>query len=882
MVLLLRENVLSAKQRLAAGHDELRQRHRLGCAGLELCAEITALRDAVLIDLAEAAVRELQTGVGELAKSQIALVAHGGYGRGALAPYSDVDVMILHRSGAAAAAAPLAERLLRDVFDAGLVLGHSVRTPGQACRLAASDPQICTSLMESRLLAGDGDLFGPFAGRFRSQVRRRFRPLGSAIDRARREERARYGETVFLLEPNVKRSRGGLRDLQLVRWIGLARYGTADFARLQALGALTEEDHEVLARAQEFLLWLRNEMHFHAGQAADVLDRAEQVRIAGVLGYQRAGGLLPVEQFMRDYFRHTGGVSHVATRFVAAARSRDRLTRLGTSLFGHRIEGGLRIGPAGILATRRGLRGFRGDLAGIVRLAELANLYDVPIAPSTWEAVRREAARLGDELSPEARRRFLALLAHPARLGPLLADLHDAAILERFIPEFAHARGLLQFNQYHKYTVDEHCIRSVEAATEFQADEGPPGRVYRSISQKHLLHLALLLHDLGKGQLEDHREVGLEIAGRTAERLGLGPRDAETLKFLVHKHMVMNHAAFRRDTADQQTVVRFAVRVGSPELLKMLYVLTAADLSAVGPGVWDGWKSQIVTDLYHRTMQHLSDDSPATTLDRQIESRREAVRTWLGRQRDDAWFAAQLDALPPGYLSITPAQQAAADLRLLRSLEPGGASAAARYLPETQTVEFTVGTSEEVVPGIFHRLTGALTSLGLEIRSAQINTLADGLVLDRFWVCDPDFAGPPPAERLGHVNAALVQSLLAPKTSPPTFRRLWQVGGAAPATARLQTRILWDNTNTDRYTVLDIFTHDRSGLLYAISRTLFEMGLSVWRAKIGTYLDQVVDVFYVTDQQRRKVADEARLEQIRQRLLEVIDRPSEAGQSADQ
>ena len=463
-------------------------------------------------------------------------------------------------------------------------------------------------------------------------------------------------------------------------------------------------------------------------------------------------------------------------------------------------------------------------------------------------------------------------MSHPARLGPLLRDLHDAGLLERFIPEFGHARGLLQFNQYHKYTVDEHCLRAVEFATGLWADSGPLGRVYRPLMQKYLLHLALLIHDLGKGRLEDHREVGLQIAVDVGHRLGLPAHEIEVLKFLVHKHMLMNHLAFRRDTADEHLAVQFAVQVGSPEMLQMLYVLTAADLGAVGPDVWDGWKTEVMTDLYHRTMQHLAGDSPETTIDNLAEQRRKAICQWLGSRTDQAWFSQRLATLPTAYLIATSPQQTAADLCQLHDLDSAGVSVVAQYLPEMATVQFTVATSEQITPGIFHKLTGALSSQGLQIRSAQIHTLPDGLVLDRFWVHDPDYAGEPPPQRLEEVKQSLMQSLLSPSGVPPSFRRTWRIGGERflPVSG-VPTRVNIDNSTSQQFTIIDIFTHDRTGLLYAITRTLFQLGLSVGRAKIGTFLDQVVDVFYVTDPQNRKIRDEERLEDIRCRLLEVVE-----------
>jgi [protein-PII] uridylyltransferase len=858
---------------LTEGHDCFFQRHQAGESGVELCAAMTGLRDEIMSDLADVALIDVGETDPKGLWNHTALVAHGGYGRRDVAPYSDVDLMILHSPSVGDRVAVLAERLLRDVFDIGLILGHSVRTPDQACRLAWSEPAICTSLIESRLIRGSQAVFDQFVRSFRRQVRIRSNWLMGGILDERSKERSRYGETVFLLEPNIKRSPGGLRDLQLIRWIGFVRYGTQHFSELHALGKMDDEDLCSLQRANEFLLRLRNELHFHARQAADVLDRAEQLRITELQGYPPVGGLLPVEQFMRDYFRHTSAVSSIARRFLAKAQSRDRLNRWSTALFGHRVEAGIRVGPAGMTATQHGLHLLQGDLTAIIRLVDLANLYDKPIAASTWEAIRHEARRLPKVApSPEACRHFLSLLGHPARLGDILRALHETGILEHFIPEFAHARGLLQFNQYHKYTVDEHCIRAVEFATELQADAGPLGRVYRSLAQKRLLHLTLLIHDLGKGHLEDHREVGVKIAAGAAQRLGLPQHEADALRFLVHKHMLMNHLAFRRDTADEQLAVQFAVQVGSPEMLQMLYILTAADLGAVGPDVWDGWKMEVVTDLYHRTMQQVAGDSPETTIAEMAQQRRDAVRALLESEADDAWFGDRIASLPEAYLTATAPQQIADDLRQLRALTAKDASAVAQYLPETATVQLTVATSEEVAPGIFHKLTGEVSSLGLQIRAAQIHTLPDGLVIDRFWVHDPDFAGEPPPERLDEVRQSLVQSLLNPSGKPPSFRHTWRIGGDRPLPVPgVPTRVNIDNSTSQQFTIIDIFTHDRTGLLYAIARTLFELGLSVGRAKIGTFLDQVVDVFYVTDPQCRKISDESQIVEIRRRLLESAE-----------
>ena len=332
--------------------------------------------------------------------------------------------------------------------------------------------------------------------------------------------------------------------------------------------------------------------------------------------------------------------------------------------------------------------------------------------------------------------------------------------------------------------------------------------------------------------------------------------------------------AFRRDIEDDELIVRFAVDVGSPEVLDMLFVLTAADFAAVGPGVWDNWKSQVLTDLYRRTMQHLGGDAPAADSAERLEHRRSAIRACLAGGDNEKWYARQIDALPQAYAFSMSAEQIAAELGELYSLGPTEALARARYLPKTGALEFVVGTHDDVTPGVFHRLTGALASCGLEILSAEINTLADGLVLDRFYVNDPDYADEPTSQRIAEVERALVESLATPHDTTPTFRKVW--GSAASrdraVLTQLPTRVKIDNSTSDRYTIIDVFAHDRSGLLFTIARAIFEMDLSVSVAKIGTYLDQVVDVFYVTDAAGKKIDNERFLQRISARLLEAIDR----------
>lgn len=862
-----RDSLLAAKRRLIEGREKLRAQHDRGSLGVQLCARQADLLDTVLLDLFEAALRDLNI---ESLRDTIALVPHGGYGRRDVAPFSDLDLMVLDAGKGRSQVAELVTRLMQDLYDVGLYPGNSVRTPSEAVGLARDDASIYTSLIESRFLAGSQKLFEKFRGQFVRMTERRYRALYDAVVEARRKERVQYGETVYLLRPNIKRSHGTLREIQLLRWIGFARFGAADPDRLQLMGALSKEDRRILQNAREFLLRTRNEMHFHAGKSEDVLDRDEQVRMAGVFGYRGRDGILPVEAFMQDYFLHTSRVRHLVSRFVNSVKPANAIVQALGPVFSHQVEGDFRVGPNQISATRQGLVKLTSSLSEVLRLADLANLYDTRIDHATWEAVCRAAPSYDSEISDDVAARFLSILSQPARLGEVLRRLHELGVLEKIIPSFKHARGLLQFNEYHQFTVDEHCFRAVEAAADLAAEHGPLGDVYRVLKQKRTLHLALLIHDLGKGYAEDHSDVGLRLAADVAERLRLPASESDQLKFLVHKHLVMSHLAFRRDTSDEQLIIRFAVEVGSPEVLKMLYVMTCADLAAVGPGVLNSWKIELLSDLYRRTLRHLTAETPVD-ISRWLGEARQQVWMHFDERERDPWCEAHVEVLPASYLQSHAPQETAAMLRRLRQLEAGAADAWGCYLPESRTVEFTVIVDHGHGRGVFAKLTGALSSQGLEILSADINSLAGEAILDRFLVHDPDYDGTPPQERMEHVCRALIESI--DREAAPRFRKLWGSGRnhAAGTLSPLSTRVYTDNGTSQQYTIIDVFTFDRVALLYTIAKTLVEMRLSVYVAKIGTYLDQVVDVFYVTDENGKKIEDESRLESIRQGLIAAID-----------
>src|SRR5262245_17981584 len=413
---------MAARETLIAGREKLRRQHDSGSPGVQVCAHLTDLLEAIVLGLFQTALDDLDEPTRKRLATSTALLAHSGFGRREMAPYSDIDLMLLHPFVSEQTIVPLTRRFTQHLYDLALDVGFSARTPAQACELAFADATVLTSLTECRLIGGDATLYEQFDGRFRRMARRRRRRLLAATEAARSDERAKYGETVFLLEPNIKRSRGGLRDLQFIRWIGFIRYGENDFDGLRRAGWLTADDQRTLRKARNYLLWLRNDLHFATGKASDLLDRTEQLRLAEARNYAPLEGLLPVEQFMREYFQHTTAVGEIASNFAAGARPWSMWSWLAEPLFSYEFGHDFRIGPTAISVTREGLAKIGGDLAEVLRLLDVANYANKRIDHRTWQTIRAAMKERGPAdpdapLAPEVCQRFLSLLSQPPRLA---------------------------------------------------------------------------------------------------------------------------------------------------------------------------------------------------------------------------------------------------------------------------------------------------------------------------------------------------------------------------------------------------------------------------------------------------------------------------------
>jgi [protein-PII] uridylyltransferase len=852
-----------------------------GATGIQVAAAISEATEEFVKRVFQETVDRLPDDRRTFVAKNVAVIAVGGTGRGELCPYSDVDLLFLVRPVAMQVAGDCVSQAVRDYWDAGLRLGHAVRDVADTLNLARQEIDVATALVEARLLWGDRGLFDQLLTEFKRKIiRSRVAAFIDDCVAAREKERTEFGSAVKQLEPDVKRSPGGLRDLHLLRWVGFARFATADIESLRLKGALSRDEARILLSAYDYIKHVRVDLHFAAGRCQDVLVRDEQLRITDERHIEGTIGQRPVERFMQTYFRHSTAIAELSERFITLHRPRSLFASLFRSLTTHRSDGVYLVGNDGIDVVPRHRDEVLSGLEGILKFYRTAALYQVAPSAEFAERIREAAPKLDGDVSAEAAQLFRDILNCHGNLGLILRSMFRTGVLEIVIPPMAHVRCLLQFNQYHSYTVDEHTLRAIEAIEGFDRDPGLLGEAYRAVRKKCVLHLALLLHDLGKGYDEDHSFVGRAIANRTADRLRMRDEDRETLSFLVHRHLAMAHQAFRRDTSEYEEILDFSREVGSAERLRMLFVLTAADVMAVGPGVWTQWKSQLVFELYDRTMILLSGQDAAVDQARRLDKIRRKVMQIVSEgsppSRETA-EAAQLrnllDKLPAHYLSTTAPERIAFDLRAMLQYRPGQIQVEGYFDASTQTVEYRIITHENDVSGCFHKATGVLTAHRLEIASAQICTTPDGFVIDSFHVHDGDFAGEIPAQRIEEVASAMKDTLSGRVHVEELFHRHRRFGASRKLQplSNLPASVVIDNNSSERFTVIDVFSHDRPGLLYTLSRKIFELELSVVLAKIATHLDQVVDVFYVTERAGRKLDGPDRLKVVQSTLLTTLD-----------
>ena len=864
---------------LAGYRQALRQRLLEGASGGEVMAALTEYVDELIIGKYKSAMRQAGEQAQVAGAQYCCLVALGGYGHRELAPHSDIDIMFLYREEGGGVAQALFREVLRHLWDLGFQVGYCMRTLQDCIELAPTDLSIRTSMMSARLLAGSPYLYQEFHHRyFREVVDRGAERFIEQKVEERRREYEKFGATVYLLEPNVKRSQGGLRDFHLVRWAGMARFQTSTLQDLADRGHLSRQDLLSLTEARDFLWRVRAFLHFEAGRAQEILTFDEQVRLASLYGFQDRPHLLGVEQFMQQYYRHTMGLHETLVRFVdrcLAVSVRRRWPRLlpAAMVDGYFVVTGQHLTVPSELRAR-----VLDSPDLLLRLFEMAGSRRLKIDTGLLDEIHGHMDSMSNEAfrTPEVSRVFMKILAGPGAVAGTLEVMHRAHLLEKLIPVFARVRGLMQFNNVHKYTVDQHTLLAVAKAEALAEDPGVIGKVCQEIKRKDLLHLALLLHDMGKGQKEDHSEVGKAIAEETAARLGCDELETRTLVFLVHKHLLMSQTAFQRDPYDKKVLLPFVRAVGTPETLRKLLVVTAADIAAVGPGVLSKWKESLLIELFLRALPEVSGEQDETA----GPDRLKQLAGEVARECTDAaaggldWIESQLGQFPLRYLHGTPPKRIAVHLGAVGRLQVGEVLVEEHFSEELGICEYTVITHDNLTPGIFSKIAGVMTAQGLQILDAQIITRQDGVVVDTFQVSDPDYAGVPPVERRASIGETIVrvlkgeedvERLMSRNTRLPSGRRL--------PTTRQATEVQIDNETCDRSTIIDVFADDTQGLLYAITRSILHLDLSVHAARISLRdeLDQVADVIYVTDRHGAKIKDHARLEAIRTTIQKDID-----------
>lgn len=863
---------------------QIRERHDAAASGRDTAHALGKLIDAAILRLYEQALAALPPEQQAEIQHGLALVPIGGCGRGDPAPFSDVDLLFLYENRIGPAVIPFAKRLVRDIWDAGMSLGQSMGTVTEILTLARQDPLPATSLLEARLLVGPEKLFTRLRDRLRRLLARGFdfRLFKQAVV-AIREEQAKFGATTHLLEPDVKKSYGGLRDLHLLRWLGIALFETTSFESLEERGLLMVGESKTLSEAYDFLLRVRCDLHFHAGKANDSLSRADQLRMAKEWGYRDSPSQLAVELLMQDYFRHSKAVADAVSDFLERAAPRSRTQSLRDFIALREFRPGMRVAPGRMVlsAARRAEVTSNPEMAlETLRLAAEGNarldrttLDELRAVYGKKQSARPSGSVVDDPPPPAAVRDFMRTLAHPGYLGRFLRLLHETGLLEWFIPDFEHARCLLQFNAYHKYTVDEHTLIMLEHAEQLAEGSQLLNGTYQKIPRKDLLHLAILLHDLGKGFVEDHSILGARMAEKTVERLGLDENDGNIVVTLVLKHLHLSNLAFHRDISDVRLQVQLSRELGSMMMLQMMYVLTAVDIMAVGPGTFNRWKSDLLDEIFLRTARLFGEEDHVLDHSSTAEANRKRLlkdRNWDDRTRR------HIAALPSDYLATATIEQIVSHLAQWRSLPPDEVATLTEYHAETNSLALTVMANEEITDGLFAKICAALASHHLEVLSASIHTLEDGTIIDKFEVVDVHHAGPPSAERCRMIGATIrrvvlgelgVTDILWTSRSALYTMRPRPVG-------RDESRVVVDNDSSEEYTIIDVFAVNRRGLLYTLAKGINRLGLTLHYAKIATYEDEAVDVFYVKEMDGHKVRREDRERMIRDHLLSDITRLS--------
>ena len=868
--------VAPLKAALTVGRAEIRRRFEATGDGAATVREQCFLMDQLIRALFDLVTQIIYPLPNPTSGERLAIVAVGGYGRGELAPYSDVDVLFLLPYKQTPHTEQVVEYLLYLLWDLGLKIGQSTRSVEECLRQAKSDLTIRTGLLEARYLWGEQALFNELKRRFDSEIVKGSAAQFVAGKLAERDARhKRVGDSRYQLEPNIKEGKGGLRDLHTLFWIAKYIYRTDDVGKLVELGVLSKEESQRFDRAQNFLWTVRCHLHYLAGRAEERLTFDTQTEIGRRMGYTDHAGSRGVERFMKHYFLVAKDVGDLTRIFCAILEADQKhKSRLSWMRWGNarRALGGFVVDRERLTIPAEDF--FKKDPVALLRLFHVAQQHELDIHPRALRAATQSLKLINRQLreNPEANRLFLDILTSRKDPETALRRMNEAGVFGRFIPDFGRVVAQMQYDMYHAYTVDEHTLFAIGIVHQIESgllrEELPLAtQLMPTIVSRRALYLAVLLHDIAKGRGGDHSQIGEQIALKLGPRLGLSAEETETVAWLVRWHLLMSSTAFKLDIGDPQTIGNFVERVQSPERLKLLLVLTVADIRAVGPKVWNGWKAALLRELYHRAIEVISGGLSGEGQDSRAAAAQAAARRLLP-DFSEAEFTTFVSRGYPFYWLSFDAATHARHARLMREAEASGAplTVEKRVDPGRSVTEITLYTADH--PGLFSRIAGALAVSGANIVDAKIMTMSNGMALDTFWV--QDSAGGPfdRPDKLAKL-AVVFENVLTGDLKP--HRELARPS-ALPSRTRVFTvapRVLVDNKVSGSHTVIEVNGRDRPGLLFELTRALTRLNLQVSSAKISTYGEKVVDVFYVKDLFGHKVEHPAKLAEI-QRTLEVV------------
>jgi [protein-PII] uridylyltransferase len=868
------------KTSLAGAHNEARVRLESAVFnGLDVAKQLSDFEDALIGAIYDYTVNFVYRAENPTSAEHLGVVAVGGYGRGTLAPGSDIDLLFLRPYKKTAWSESVIEYVLYLLWDLGQKVGHATRSIDECIAMAKKDMTIRTAVLEARFIWGDEALSAELKERFGTQV------VGSTGGQdfveaklvERDERHVRSGESRYLVEPNLKDGKGGLRDLHTLFWIGKYVYKVERAAELTEHGVFTQEEYRRFARADAFFWTVRCHLHFLTGRAEERLSFDVQTEMAQRLGYADRGGLRGVERFMKHYFLMAKAVGDLTRIFCAALEVQNRKRRpgLGQLLpsFGRKQVFGDFVAEGGRLTVSSN-DVFKKDPVNLLRLFHCADAHDLLIHPDVLKLVTRSIRLIDHDLrhDPEANRVFLEILTSKKDAERVLRRMNEAGVFGRFIEDFGRVVAMMQFNMYHHYTVDEHLIRAIGLLAEIDRgemrDEHPIAtEIFPKIQSRNVIYMAVLLHDIAKGRERDHSEEGEEIARYLCPRLGMAKAETDAVAWLVANHLVMSDFAQKRDLADPKTVRDFVEIVQSPERLRLLLMLTIVDIKAVGPGVWNGWKAQLLRELYYEAEAILQGGHTAIGRNERVAAAKARLEERLS-DVDSTDVAQALDRhYAPYWLSLDEdahEKHARMMIGADRSGEP--LTVVSDNDVYQAATELTIYAPDH--PGLFSRLAGAFAMSGVSVLDAKIFTTSNGMALDIFTLQGQEGGDIKDKKRLKRIRSVIAKTLSGEV-------RPHEVVGAKSRPRReraftVEPQVVIDNQASDTFTLIEVNGLDRTGLLLDLTRSIFGLSLTIGSARIATYGETAVDVFYVKDGYGLKVTHEERLGVIRETILDVL------------